>query len=233
MPTSNPPCAAAVVVAAGRSLRFGAPDKVFAPLAGRPVVAYALDAIERARLIRDVILVAGEQTHATAGELIAGGSWPKVRAIVIGGVRRQDSVAAGMAAVPEDIDVVVIHDSARPLAPSSLFDRCVERASEVGAAIAAVPLADTLKRVEGERITATVPRDQLWAAQTPQAFWRSLLLEALARLGDADVTDDAAMVERLGHPVTIVPGTTSNLKITLPDDLAVAEALLTLRPGTT
>jgi 2-C-methyl-D-erythritol 4-phosphate cytidylyltransferase len=231
MPTSGPLRAAAVIVAAGKSVRFGATDKLFAPLAGLPVLAYALDAVEHARLIRDVILVVGEQTRAAAEELIAGGPWPKVQAIVQGGDRRQDSVAAGVAAVPADIDVIAIHDGARPLAPPALFDRCVEMASREGAAIAALPIADTLKRVEGERIVATVPRQGLWAAQTPQAFRRTLLLEALARIGDAEVTDDAAMVEHLGFPVSVVLGATSNIKVTLPDDLAVAEALLMHRPG--
>ncbi|MGH2531872.1 MAG: 2-C-methyl-D-erythritol 4-phosphate cytidylyltransferase [Thermomicrobiales bacterium] len=219
--------AAAVIVAAGRGERFGAADKVFLPLAGRPILAYALDAVEAAASIAAVVIVVGEHTRATAVELVAAGPWTKVTAIVAGGERRQDSVAAGLAAVPDEVEIVAIHDGARPFAPAALFDACVAAATATGAAIAAVPVTDTIKRVVNGQIAATVPRADLWAAQTPQAFVLARLREAFeyTALHDLTVTDEAALFELLGWPVRIVPGAPSNLKITHREDLVVAEAI--------
>jgi len=226
------PPAAVVIVAAGRGERFGAADKVFAPLRGRPLLAYALDAAEQSAA-RDIVLVVGEHTRAAAAALVACGEWPKVRAVVTGGARRQDSVAAGVRAVAPDIAVVAVHDGARPLAKPALFDACLAAAAESGAAIAAIPVADTLKRVAGDEIVATVPRDGLWAAQTPQAFRRDLLVHALAspEAGNGTFTDEAALCEALGLSVRVVPGSRANLKVTRPDDLAIAAALLAQLSG--
>jgi 2-C-methyl-D-erythritol 4-phosphate cytidylyltransferase len=218
----------AVVVAAGRGERFGDASKIMLPLAGRPMLAHVLDAIEGALLVRAVVLVAGEHTRPAVEDLVAEGGWAKPRAVVQGGPRRQDSVAAGLGATPADAPVVVVHDGARPLASARLFERCVEAALVHGAAIAAVPVSDTIKRVRDGLIAATVPRDDLWAAQTPQAFRRELLAAALVSpvAAETTFTDEAGLLEALGHPVAIVPGDRSNIKITVPDDLAVAEALL-------
>ena len=225
--------ATAVIVAAGRGERVGAPDKVFLPLAGRPVLAHVLDTVERAASIRDVVVVVGAHTLDKANDVLRSGPWTKIRAVVVGGTRRQDSVTAGVAAVPAGAEVVVVHDAARPLAPPALFDRCVAAAIRAGAAIAAVPIADTVKRVAGGRVAGTVPRDGLWAAQTPQAFRRDVLLEAMSRAdsGTAVFTDEAQLCEALGIPVEVVPGPPTNLKITHPGDIAVAEALLRLAAG--
>ncbi|MGH2557628.1 MAG: 2-C-methyl-D-erythritol 4-phosphate cytidylyltransferase [Thermomicrobiales bacterium] len=219
--------AAVVIVAAGRGERFGVADKVFLPLAGRPILAYALDAVESAASIATVVVVVGEHTKGIAADLVATGPWTKVSAIVAGGERRQDSVAAGLAAVSNDVEIVVIHDGARPFAPAALFDACVTAATATGAAIAAVPVTDTIKRVADGQIVATVPRDDLWAAQTPQAFDLARLRAAFAHAAQHDltVTDEAALFETLGWPVRIVPGALSNLKITHREDLAVAEAI--------
>nr|MBA3416350.1 2-C-methyl-D-erythritol 2,4-cyclodiphosphate synthase [Chloroflexia bacterium] len=141
---------------------------------------------------------------------------------------RQDSVVAGLAATPA-AEVVVVHDGARPLASAALFDACVAAARETGAAIAAVPVADTLKLVEAGRIVRTVDRAGVWAAQTPQAFRRALLLELFARAGERSVTDEAALCEALAIPVAVVEGSPANIKVTRPGDLAVAEALLLSR----
>ena len=167
---------AAVVVAAGRGHRLGIPDKVLLPLAGRPMLAWPLAALEQAVSIGSVVVVAGAHTRQAVERLVRDEGFAKVRAVVPGGERRQDSVAAGLAALPAGIAVVVIHDGARPLAEAELFDRCARAAAETGAAIAATPVADTLKRVADGAITTTVDRAGLWAAQTPQAF----RLEALA-----------------------------------------------------
>ena len=224
--TPSRPGVAAVVVAAGRGERLGMPDKILLPLAGRPMLAHVLDAVEGAA-VDAIVLVVGGHTRAAVEDLVVAGPWRKIGAIVPGGERRQDSVAAGVAAVPPAAEVVVIHDGARPLAPPALFDRCVAAAAAAGAAIAAVPVADTLKRVEGTRITSTVDRAGLWAAQTPQAFRRALLVDAIARCDDRSVmTDEAGLCEALGIPVEVVLGSPSNLKVTRPEDLPVAEALL-------
>ena len=146
-PLPPPERVAAVVVAAGRGERLGAPEKVLLPLAGRPMLAWSLRALERAETIGSVVVVAGSHTLDAVGQLVRDEGFAKVHAIVAGGERRQDSVGAGLAALPEGIEIVVIHDGARPLAEPELFDRCAAAAAESGAAIAATPVADTLKRV--------------------------------------------------------------------------------------
>ena len=224
------PGAAAIVVAAGKGVRFGAPAKTLVPVAGWPLLAWSLDALEAAASVADVTVVAGVHTRAETEALLAAGGWTKARRVAVGGERRQDSVAAGLAAAPE-AEVVVVHDGARPLAPAALFDACVAAARETGAAVAAVPVVDTLKLVEAGRIARTVDRAGLWAAQTPQAFRRSLLLELFARARDRLVTDEAALCEALGIPVAVVEGSPANIKVTRPGDLAVAEALLAVRRG--
>ena len=234
MPAPDRPTAAAVIVGAGRGARFGAADKIIASLAGRPVLAYSLDAVQSAATIEAIVVVAGEHTQEIVVELTASGKWPKVVATVTGGDRRQDSVAAGLAAVPAGIDLVAVHDAARPLAPPALFDACLAAARHSGAAIAAIPVADTLKRVAGGRIVATVSRESLWAAQTPQAFRLDLLRRAFTEANERrlDVTDEASLLEALGIPVSVVPGSLANLKITRPEDLAFAEALVAARKHT-
>jgi len=223
----------AVIVAAGKGERFGSPDKVFLPVGGRPLIAHVLDAVEQARSIDGAILVVGDHTRGTAIDLVAKGGWPKVRSVASGGARRQDSVAAGLGEVPPSTEIVVIHDGARPLAAPALFDACVESALRNGAAIAAAPVTDTLKRISGNHIVETIPRAHLWAAQTPQAFRADLLKQAIetATHEGLDVTDEASIFEAMGLPVAIVPSTAANIKVTHQDDLWIAEALFAHRPG--
>jgi 2-C-methyl-D-erythritol 4-phosphate cytidylyltransferase len=231
MPAPDRSSAAAVIVAAGRGERFGAAPKVLASLGGRPVLAYALDAAETADAVSAIVVVAGAQIREAVLGLTGVGTWSKVVAIVTGGERRQDSVAAGLAVVPAETTLVAVHDAARPLATPDLFDRCLAAAQRSGAAIAATPVVDTLKRVAAGQIVQTVARDGLWAAQTPQAFRLDLLRRAFAAADDRGlvVTDEASLLEILGLPVTIVPSSAANLKITRPEDLPVAEALLAAR----
>jgi 2-C-methyl-D-erythritol 4-phosphate cytidylyltransferase/2-C-methyl-D-erythritol 2,4-cyclodiphosphate synthase len=220
---------AAVVVAAGRGERLGAPEKVLLPLAGRPMLAWPLAALERAAAIGNVVIVSGPHTREAIAALVHHEGFAKVRAIVAGGERRQDSVAAGLAALPKGTEVVVIHDGARPMAEAELFDRCARAAAETGAAIAATPVADTLKRVAVETIAGTVDRTGLWAAQTPQAFRLETLRRAMTASPDETVTDEARLCEAAGIPVAIVPASPANLKVTHPGDVAVADALLRAR----
>ena len=222
---------AAVVVAAGRGQRLAAPDKVLLPLAGQPMLAWSLAAIAATPQIGTVVVVAGEHTIASVEALIEERAFQKVVAVVPGGERRQDSVAAGLAALPDQTEVVLIHDGARPLADADLFRRCAEAAAATGAVIAAMPVADTLKHVTGaDRVIAgTVDRSGLWAAQTPQAFRLDVLRRAFASNAGADVTDEALLCEAAGIPVQVVPSSSANLKVTHPEDVAVAEALLRAR----
>jgi 2-C-methyl-D-erythritol 4-phosphate cytidylyltransferase/2-C-methyl-D-erythritol 2,4-cyclodiphosphate synthase len=154
-----------------------------------------------------------------------------VRAIVTGGERRHDSVAAGLAELPEEVAIIVIHDGARPLAEAALFDRCARAAarSPGGAAIAAIPVADTMKRVTDGSIAETVDRTGLWAAQTPQAFRLETLRRVMAAAPGGEITDEARLCELAGIPVAVVPGSPANLKVTHPEDIAVADALLQAR----
>lgn len=219
----------AVIVAAGSGVRFGAPDKVFAPLSGRPMVAWSLDALSAVESIQEIVIVAASHTLAMAGDLLSGGNWPKVSNIVLGGQRRQDSVSRGVASTSDTTHLLLIHDAARPLVAPHDIERCIQQAGSTGAAILGVPVADTLKRTNSEVvILETVPRESMWAAQTPQVFERSLFLDALARAESSGwvVTDDASMVEKAGGTVTVVPGNALNFKITSPADAQLAERVL-------
>ena len=203
-----------MVVAAGRASRFGRP-KQYELLGGRRVVDWSLEA---ARTACDGVVLVVLAEMAERAE-------PGADLVVPGGRTRSESVRAGLAAVPDDAAIVVVHDAARPLAGASLF-RAVVSAVAGGAdgAACAVPVADTLKRVDGRTILETVRREDLWAVQTPQAFRASVLREAHA--GGPEATDDAALVEVAGGSVVVVEGDPRNAKLTGPEDLAVAEALV-------
>jgi 2-C-methyl-D-erythritol 4-phosphate cytidylyltransferase len=217
----------AVVVAAGRGTRFGAVDKVLLPLGGRPVLAWSLAALLRSD-VHEVVVVAGAHTVDRITELVGGmGGGDRVR-VVRGGTRRQDSVAAGVLALSDDGGPVVVHDGARPLLTPALVARVAGAVPAGGAAVVGAPVTDTLKRVgEAGRVLGTVPREGLWAVQTPQAFDREALRAAVAHPGFAvrDVTDEAGLFEASGHPVVVVPWDRPNPKLTHPGDLAMIEAL--------
>ena len=212
-------------MAAGSGRRFGEGDKLFAPLAGRPLIAHSLMAFEVCRLIDRVVLVLTEENLERACRLVDAAGFDKVAVICPGGPRRQDSVRLGLEALGE-CRWVVVHDGARPLVTAALIEAGLAAAAETGAAIAAVPLADTLKEAADDGLVRrTLDRRNLWAAQTPQVFDYELLREA-HRQADGEVTDDAALVEALGRRVKVFPGSARNLKVTTPADLALAQALL-------
>src|SRR5262249_10679822 len=191
-------------------------DKLAAPLGGITVLERTLAAFECAGSIQAVVLVGS--SDARIATLVA---------LVPGGPRRQDPGRAGLEVIaPAEYDVVAVHDGPRPLVDPATIDNGVRLARERGAAVAAVRVVDTTKRVAPDRrVVETLPRDQLWSIQTPQVFRTQLLCRAHATI-TVDVTDDAAMVELLGEPVWVYPGARRNLKITTPEDLAIAEALL-------
>jgi 2-C-methyl-D-erythritol 4-phosphate cytidylyltransferase len=233
--------AGAIILAAGSSQRMRGVDKLFAPLAGRPVLAHSIAAFVSHPSIGETVIVTSPANEDATRALVAELA-PRAR-VVLGGARRRDSVRAGLEALPH-CEYVVVHDAARPLVTAALIDAALEGAREVGAALCAVPTTDTVKRSEPSgrvsstvkrsepsgRVSSTVTREGLWLAQTPQAFRTDLLLRA-HRTVELDVTDDAALIELLGEPVKLVMGSTRNLKITQPEDLALARALLAAAEG--
>jgi 2-C-methyl-D-erythritol 4-phosphate cytidylyltransferase len=219
---------AAILLCAGRGERLAAElPKAQVMLAGRPLFTWSLEALERARAIDAIVVVGQVKTlqHLLAASGVAAG---KIVAWTEGGRERQDSVARGLHVLPEGVTLVAVHDAARALVTPEGIDRVVGDALAYGAAIAAVPLEDTLKRTTLTTIDATVPRASLWRAQTPQVFRRDWIEAAHANAG-AKATDDAALVEALGHPVRVTPGDPNNIKITTAGDLALAEAWLERR----
>lgn len=215
---------AAIIVAAGRGRRMASSlPKVFLPLAGRTILARSVGAfLHHARISRVVIAVADQPAARRA----LGDDGGSVR-LVAGGEHRQDSVLSGLDAIG-DVDIVLVHDAARPLVEPALIDAVIDAAAEFGAAVPLTPVAATVKRFGDDRfVTATVPRETLGLAQTPQGFRTDLLRRAFESSSPDDpATDDAALVERLGVRVRVVEGSSRNIKITVPADLALAEALL-------
>jgi len=221
---AQPEPVGAIIAAAGRGRRFGEGDKLFAPLAGRPLIAHTLMAFEVCRAVDTVVLVLADENLERGRGLVASAGFDKV-AVCPGGPRRQDSVRLGLQALA-DCRWVVVHDGARPLVTAALIEAGLAAAAETGAAIAALPLADTLKEAtEDGLIMRTLDRRNLWCAQTPQVFERELLREA-HRLAQGEATDDAALIEALGRRVKVFPGSARNLKVTTAADLALAQALV-------
>jgi len=219
------PHTGAVIVAAGRSSRMGGIDKVFAPLAGRPLFYHSIAAFQAAPVVDTIVLVVADERVQEARRALARFDFVKPVAVCAGGERRQDSVKAGLEALGH-VDTVAVHDAARPLVTAELIEAGFEAASETGAAVAAIPAADTLKEADSDgNVIRTIARDRLWAVQTPQVFAYELLLDAYLR-SPADDSDDAMLVEANGHRVKIFLGSPRNFKVTTADDLALAEALL-------
>jgi len=222
---TDQPKVGAIIAAAGESRRMNGIDKVFAPLGGKPVISRVLDAFEKCESINQIIVVVSENNVAKCRELIAGKKQSKLIEVCVGGKRRQDSVAAGLAKLNE-CDWVVIHDGARPLVTKELIERGLEAAKETGAAVAAVPVTDTIKIADDDRIVLETPvRQNLWAVQTPQVFRAGVISKAYQK-AEGEVTDDASLVEALGNKVKLYMGSYDNIKITSASDLLVAEALL-------
>jgi 2-C-methyl-D-erythritol 4-phosphate cytidylyltransferase len=212
----------AIVVAGGSGRRFGGP-KQFLPLAGRPVAAWSVAA---ARTVADGVVLVVPASQGEAGSGKPGPQTMGADLVVTGGNTRSESVRAGLAAVPDEASIIVVHDAARPLATGELFASVVEavRSPGVDGAIPVLAVADTLKRVADRTVEQGVDREGLVAVQTPQAFVAATL--RTAHRGGAEATDDAAMLEALGATVRTVEGQPHNLKLTRPEDLVLAEALL-------
>lgn len=233
---------AAIIVAAGKSQRMGGADKQLRTIGGLPVLVRTVAAFESCDDVDAIVLVVNPDNMAGTAELKAKYGWRKVRAFVPGGERRQDSVNAGLTAVgrlerdstadrARGYDWVAVHDGARPLVTPGLISRGWAAAQGVGAAIAALPATDTIKSTDANHtITGSPDRSNLWLAQTPQIFRTSLLVGAYQALAEREdpptVTDCAHVVELMGHRVIVFEGERTNIKITTPLDLVIAEAIL-------
>lgn len=214
----------AVIVAAGSSQRMGGVDKVFALLGGKPILTRVIDTFQRCNLVDQIVIVLSETNLERGRQLVSEQGWTKVTDVCAGGRRRQDSVVAGLNRL-DRCDWVVIHDGARPLVIVELIEKGLEAAEETGAAVAAVPVTDTIKVLGDDGIVLqTPPRQNLRAIQTPQVFRISIITEAYHK-ANGDVTDDAMSVEQLGFKVKLYMSSYVNIKITTPDDLLLAEAL--------
>lgn len=220
-----------IVVAAGKGERIGRElPKPFLPVCGIPLLIHTLRAISQSPLIAKITIVVASEREALCREMLH--SYAPFRiplAVVHGGAERQDSVRLGLASLDPTSEVVAIHDAARPFLTRDILERSIETAALYGSALVAVPARDTIKRASEEgTVVETIPRHQLWLAQTPQTFRVPLIREAHAWAVAAGIvaTDDAALLEHLGKVVKIVPGSYRNFKITTPEDLQIAEALL-------
>ncbi len=224
---------AVILPAAGRSSRFKDPHykKPFAPLNGRPVWLYSAERfINRDDVLQVIVVIAPADREYFLLKFRANVTIVGID-VVEGGAERADSIANALARVKPEADYVCVHDAARPCLANEWVDRVFEAAQHSDAAILAIPVAGTLKRVgPNNQVQETVSRTGLWEAQTPQVFRRQLLLDAYAQRGDFQPTDDAQLVERLGHPVTVVPGSPVNLKIATKEDLRLAEQALKALP---
>ena len=236
----------AIVVAGGTGKRLKSRvHKSFVRLAGRPMLGWVLKALERSPSVKDVVVVAHPKDLAAAWALARSERAAKVAVVVPGGETRMASVGCGLRALPPGTRWVLVHDAARPLVTPALIEAVIQAARRAKAAIAAVPVAPTIKQARDRWVVKTLDRGTLWAVQTPQVFERKLLEEAhrramasargsLTRRFSAHgfaATDDAALVEAMGKRVKIVPGSERNIKVTTPEDLIVAEAFLKNRKG--
>ena len=211
-------------MAAGRGERMGEVDKMFAPLGGKPVLARVIDTFQKYKSVDQIVVVINKENLEPCRHLVAEQGWTKVTEVCLGDKRRQDSVAAGLGRL-NHCHWVIIHDGARPLVTLELIKQGLEAARETGAAIAGVPVTDTIKVADNDgMVQKTPPRQNLWAVQTPQVFRFDIITKAYQQI-EAEVTDDATLVERLGYKVKLYMGSYDNIKITTPNDLILVEAL--------
>jgi len=222
--------AVAVIVAGGQGTRIeGKLPKQFLNLGDRPILAHCVQRFESCDVVDQIVLVVPEDYLGYCSEAIVDEyDFRKVKKIVCGGKERQDSVHLGLKACPKSTNVVAIHDGVRPFVSPRKISEAIALCEEKRAVILAVPAKDTVKRVEGDSVVTTLDRRKLWLVQTPQVFDYSLILDAYEKAIEEEFagTDDAMLVERLGHRVTVVEGESRNIKITTAEDLAIAEKFM-------
>ncbi len=219
---------AAIIPAAGSGTRMKAScPKQYLLLDGKPILIHTVSAFHDSPVIAAIVVVVPTDRVDSTKEMLQHWQLEQKTSVIPGGLRRQDSVKAGLDFLGDDFATVLVHDGARPLVSGELIRRCLEEASLHGAAIAAIPVKDTLKRADGQgNISGTVDRAHLWQAQTPQAADVTLLRRAFETADGIDVTDEASLLELSGIPVRLVPGAETNIKITQPEDLSIAGKIL-------
>lgn len=223
--------ASAVVVAAGSAVRMEGRDKILYPLGGVPVIVHSLRLMEESELVQEIIVVTRQDAIMEVARLCQEYGLSKVGKILPGGESRTESVMIGLKETESKADVVAIHDGARPLLPRSVLEETIQRAAVSGAAAPAIPVKDTIKMAKWGIVKETLPREVLFAVQTPQVFEPSLIKGALAKAmqDGVSLTDDCSAVERLGFSVLLTEGSDENIKLTTPGDLWLAEAILERR----
>lgn len=227
----------AIIASGGKGVRMGSKkNKNYLSLAGAPVLVHALKAFESCPLVSSIVLVAPpSDAEFCKNEIVSAYGFKKVAAVAAGGKERQDSVLSGINAALNGLKkrpgILLVHDGARPLVSAKIIEDVIREAALSGAAIAAVPVKDTVKEAKDGFVTKTLARERLWSVQTPQAFWADTLVEAFKKAGDDNFigTDESSLAERLGVSVKIVEGSYENIKITTPGDMVFAEAVLKAR----
>jgi len=218
-----------ILAAGGEGTRLNAAlPKPLVMLKGRPLLAFSLEVFEHCPLIDDVIIAAPQNNIVDVERIVADYSYSKVSRVIAGGARRRDSVANGLTVLDDVTEIVVVHDAARPLISLDVLEQTITACRKEPAVITAVPVKPTIKRVHPETlyVESTLDRRLLWEIQTPQVFQKDILINAHREYPDADVTDDATLVEMTGQPVRVVRGRYQNIKVTTAEDLIFAEALM-------
>lgn len=220
----------AVIVAAGKGRRMGTEiSKQFLPLCGKEILAHTVEKFEKAACIRDIILVTGGDALQDVWQMAQEYGWKKIISVTEGGKERQDSVFLGLQQVPQDTEIVLIHDGVRPFVTEEILERSIAAAKETGGCVAGVPAKDTIKVCDAEGLAIATPdRSTLRQIQTPQTFRRKEILAAYEK-AKADGflgTDDASVAEHSGFPVRVIMGSYSNIKITTKEDLLIGAAFL-------
>ena len=223
-----------VIPAAGQGKRMKAGiNKQFIAIGGKPMIVHTLSIFQTDPNCAEIVLVVNKRDMEDVQRLVNAFALTKVSHLAIGGKERQNSVYEGLKRLTVEDGIVLIHDGARPFVTQEMIRRVVRKASATGAAVLAVPVKDTIKQVDGESVVKTVDRSGLWAVHTPQAFRLSIIKEAhrQAETKHIQATDDAALAEMAGYPVSVVSSDYFNIKITTPEDLLVAEAILAAKEG--
>ncbi len=224
------PISTAVIVAAGKGKRMGTKiSKQFLPLGEKEILAHTVEKFEKADAIRDIILVTGREAVQDVREMAREYGWKKIHAVTEGGKERQDSVFLGLQQVPQDTEVVLIHDGVRPFVTAEILERSIAAAVQMGGCVAGVPAKDTIKVCNAQGLAVATPeRSTLWQIQTPQTFRKEEIISAYqaARADGFLGTDDASVLEHSGYPVQVIMGSYRNIKITTKEDLLIGEAFL-------
>lgn len=224
----------ALIAAAGIGKRMGSQGKQYLFLRGEPVLAHTLGVFQSCSAIDQIIVLANSEDLVRCRELVNNYGFEKVSQCIEGGKERQDSVYNGLKALPDEAKIAIIHDGARPLIISSIIERSISEIANWDGVVVGVPVKDTLKRVKEKQIVNTVNRQEIWHVQTPQVFVVDLLKDAYQKAMKEGFygTDDCVLMERLGYKIGVIMGSYENIKITTPEDLAIAEAILENRNRT-